>query len=160
MWVISEATFGNVVFTVVIPPTEPPSICSRSLRMDFLKRLSLIVSTSDQVVHISDITVVVIVHHCWHRCSPGYRRHRELWRRSGGLDLVPSQRGRQASGGGGHYIANGRYELGWWEDGTNHLPMIATNLIPRNAVCVSAWDLASSTLETCSSYIMIMSLRW
>ena len=30
--------------------------------MDFLKRLSLIVSTSDQVVHISDITVVVILH--------------------------------------------------------------------------------------------------
>ena len=29
--------------------------------MDFLKRISLIVSTSDQVVHISDITVVVIV---------------------------------------------------------------------------------------------------
>ena len=50
------------MFTVVIPPTEPPSICSRSLRVDFLKRISLIVSTSDQVVHISDITVVVILH--------------------------------------------------------------------------------------------------
>ena len=49
------------MFTVVIPPTEPPSICSRSLQVDFLKRLSLIVSTSDQVVHISDITVVVVI---------------------------------------------------------------------------------------------------
>ena len=45
--------------------------------MDFLKRLSLIVSTSDQVVHISDITDVVILH-LDIIVSPGYRRHGEL----------------------------------------------------------------------------------
>ena len=84
--------------------------------MDFLKRLSLIVSTSDQVVHISDITVVVIVHLdiivdivvlTW-ISSPRRAVTTKWWSRLGSLATrSPSCRG------GGHYFANGHYELGW-----------------------------------------------